>query len=252
MKIAFTGKGGVGKTTLSAMFIKVLAETKREVLAVDCDPDSNLGFTLGFKDADKIVPIVKMEKLIRERMGVSDDGSFFKLNPHIDDVPDKFSMTGGNIKLVVMGGMKKGGSGCACPENTFVKNLIEHMVLSRDEDVVMDMEAGVEHFGRGTAEGCDSVLVVCEPSQKSIQSARKIALLAKDFKIKNFFALANKVKSPEDDSFIKNNLKGVAEIIESFPFDDKVAEMDKTGNFLNLSATFSDKMKNVEQRLSHK
>ncbi|MFH1753273.1 MAG: AAA family ATPase, partial [Candidatus Omnitrophota bacterium] len=167
MKIALAGKGGTGKTTLSALLIQRLAQKDKGVLAVDCDPDSNLGIALGFQGVEKITPIIKMEELIKERMGVSADGTLFKLNPKIDDIPDKFSKKSGNIKLIVMGAVKKGGSGCVCPENAFVKNLIEHLVLRRGEDVVMDMEAGVEHFGRGTAQSCDSVLVVVEPSRKS-------------------------------------------------------------------------------------
>lgn len=250
MKIAFTGKGGTGKTTLSAILIKILAEDSNEILAVDCDPDSNFGYTLGFKDIDKIVPIVEMKDLIYERMNVSSGGAFFKLNPKIDDIPEKYSRQKENIKLIVMGGIKKGGSGCACPENAFVKSLIEHLVLRRNEDVVMDMEAGVEHFGRGTAQSCDSVLVVVEPSQKSLDSAKRINLLAKHLKIRNIYAIGNKIRTEKDKEFILDNLRGHLEVIENMPFSEDILRMDKAGDISNIGNDFINRMKLVEEVLS--
>jgi CO dehydrogenase maturation factor len=250
MKIAVTGKGGVGKTTLSALLVHALAKDDSEVLAVDCDPDSNLGYALGFKNIDRITPLVKMEKMIRERMGVSEDGTFFKLNPKIDDIPEKYSQQKDNVKLIVMGGMKKGGSGCACPENAFIKNLIEHLVLKRNEDVVMDMEAGVEHFGRGTAAGCDSVLVVVEPSQKSINSALRINELARDLTMKNVFVVANKVRTDSDKDFVTRALGNNLTLIESLPFSDDVLKMDKAGDISTISKQFSDKTKHIGTYLS--
>jgi len=250
VKVAFTGKGGTGKTTLSAIFISILAKRDREILAVDCDPDSNLGNALGFKDAWKITPIIKMEDLIRERMGVSSDGSFFKLNPKIDDIPDKFSSQKGNVKLIVMGSIKKGGAGCVCPENAFVKNLIEHLVLGRDEDVVMDMEAGVEHFGRGTAQSCDSALIVVEPSLKSVDSAKRIKRLAEDLGMKNLYVIANKIRSMEDADFIKANLKGELETIDTVPFSKAILDSDKAGDLSGVSGDIIDKIKNIDSFLS--
>ncbi len=252
MKIAFAGKGGTGKTTLSALFIQRLAQKDNGVLAVDCDPDSNLGIALGFQDADKILPIIKMEKLIKERMGVSADGTLFKLNPKIDDIPDKFSKKNGNIKLIVMGAVKKGGSGCVCPENAFVKNLIEHLVLKRGEDVVMDMEAGVEHFGRGTAQSCDSVLVVVEPSRKSLESAKRITKLAKDLGIKKIFAIANKVRSNKDGKFIEEGLGKDLETIESIPFSQDILETDKEGKITNVSPDIINKIKAIDSFLTER
>ncbi len=250
MKVAFAGKGGVGKTTLSAAYIKILSDKGREVLALDCDPDSNLGITLGIKGAETLTPIIEMEDLIRERMGVSDDGSFFKLNPKIDDIPDKFSKVSGNIRLVVMGPVKKGGTGCACPENAFVKTLIEHLVLKRTEDVVMDMEAGVEHFGRGTAAGCDSLIVVAEPSRKSIESAKRIISLANDLGIKKIYGLANKIRWDEDRSFIAKALEDRLKIIEAIPYSEEVIKMDKSGSIQNIGSDIFDKMKKVEQLIA--
>jgi CO dehydrogenase maturation factor len=252
MKIAVAGKGGTGKTTLSSLLIKHLSEKDKGVLAADCDPDSNLGIALGFKDADKITPIIKMEKLIKERMGVSADGTIFKLNPKIDDIPDKFSKVDGNIKLIVMGAVKKGGSGCVCPENAFVKNLIEHLVLRRGEDVVMDMEAGVEHFGRGTAQSCDALLVVVEPSRKSVESAKRIAKLAKDIGIKKAFAVANKIRSDRDRKFIEEGLGREMETVEAIPFSQDILETDRSGKITNVSDEVTDKIKAIHSFLSER
>lgn len=252
MKVAFAGKGGTGKTTLSSLFIQLLERKGNEVLAVDCDPDSNLGIALGFKDVDKITPIIEMEELIKERMDVSADGSFFKLNPKIDDIPDMFSKRRNKIRLIVMGAIKKGGSGCACPENAFVKNLIEHLVLKRGEDVVMDMEAGVEHFGRGTAQSCDSVLVVVEPSQKSVESAKRISKLAKDLGIKNVYAIGNKIRSYTDEEFIKEGLEGALNVIETLPFNTEILERDKTGMLSNIDEGFLSKLKKVDSFLGER
>ncbi|MCQ9208379.1 MAG: AAA family ATPase [Omnitrophica bacterium] len=249
MKIAFTGKGGVGKTTLASLFIGVLAKDGQEVLAVDCDPDSNLGRVLGFKEHEKIIPIARMDKLINERMGVeAGNKSFFKLNPKIDDIPDKFSQTKGNIKLIVMGAVKEGGSGCMCPENTFIKNLIEHLILQRDEHVVMDMEAGVEHFGRGTAQSCDFVLVVVEPSLNSIESAKKISGFARDIGIKKIYCIGNKIRSQKDKSFINKRLNNI-KLIETIDFDQHFLDWDKKKDFLIPSERISKRLEKVKQFL---
>jgi CO dehydrogenase maturation factor len=249
MKVAFTGKGGVGKSTLASLFARALAQDGQEVLTVDCDPDSNLGRLLGFKDADKITPIAQMEELINERMGV-DKGSksFFKLNPRIDDIPDKFSRNKGNIKLIVMGVVEKGGNGCMCPESTFIKNLLGHLILKRDEHLVMDMEAGVEHFGRGTAQSCDFVLVVVEPSLNSIQTAKKISGFAGDIGIKRVYALGNKIRKSEDSEFIKKKL-GNIKLIESVGFEQSLLSWDKIEAVLRAPDKISAKLKKIKHFL---
>ena len=229
MKVAFTGKGGVGKTTLASLFVRSLSSGGKEVLAVDCDPDSNLARALGFRDHDKITPIVHMEDMINERMGIQKgQKSFFKLNPKIDDIPEKFSKTRENIKLIVMGTVNKGGEGCMCPESTFLKTLLSHLVLKRDEHMVMDMEAGIEHLGRGTAEGCDFVLVVVEPSINSIGTAKNIRSFAKDIGIKKVYAVGNKIRKAADIDFIKKNLEGI-KLAGQVSFDEGFPERDKLG-----------------------
>jgi len=250
MKVAFTGKGGVGKTTLASLFIQALSSDQKEILAVDCDPDSNLARALGFNK--EITPIAKMDEMINKRMGVEEGNkTFFKLNPKIDDIPDKFSYDAGNIKLIVMGVVDKGGAGCMCPENTFIKNLLGHLILKRDEHVVLDMEAGVEHFGRGTAASCDFVVAVIEPSLNSIQTAKNIAKVARDIGIKKVYCVANKIRKKQDTEFIEQEL-GNIKLIEKIDFDEKFLERDKKKDLFSVSKEVSSKVNNIKQFLEGK
>lgn len=226
MKVAFAGKGGAGKTTLAALFIKALAEEGRKVLAVDCDPVANLGRFLRMKDADKITPIAEMKQLIGERMETSPDRTIYKLNPKVDDIPDKFAKKQGNIKLIVMGTVKAGGSGCMCPESNFLKALLSRLLLTEDESVVMDMEAGVEHLGRATAGFVDNLFVITEPGLGSMDAARKIVRLASDIKIKAVSVILNKAKGKEDIDFVKENIRPIA-LTGSIPFNEKVPEFER-------------------------
>ncbi|MBA7510836.1 Light-independent protochlorophyllide reductase iron-sulfur ATP-binding protein [subsurface metagenome] len=207
MKLAITGKGGVGKTTLAAGLALSFSQEGKKVIAIDADPDSNLAATLGFPEPEKIVPLVEMKELIAERTGVEPGtvGGYFKLNPKVDDIPDKFSKEHQGIKLLLMGRVKKGGSGCFCPENAFLKAILSYLFFSREDIVILDMEAGIEHLGRGTAEGVDGLIVVVEPSMRSLETAFRIKSLAKDLKIERVFLVGNKVHSDEDIDFIRKN-----------------------------------------------
>ncbi|MEG1650749.1 MAG: AAA family ATPase, partial [Oscillospiraceae bacterium] len=155
MKVAITGKGGVGKTTFSAILARLYAEEGRSVLAADVDPDANLGLALGFTEdeLEEIVPISSQRALVEERTGVNERnmGKVFRLNPKVDDIPELFAKKKNGVKLLVLGTVEKGGSGCVCPEHVLLKQLISHLVLQKDDVVVMDMEAGLEHLGRGTS-----------------------------------------------------------------------------------------------------
>ncbi|NQU74004.1 MAG: AAA family ATPase [Candidatus Omnitrophica bacterium] len=249
MKIAFTGKGGVGKTTLASLFIQTLSSDGKEILAVDCDPDSNLARALGFENADRITPIAHMEDVIQERMGIeSGNKSFFKLNPKIDDIPDKFSVSKGNIKLIVMGAVEQGGEGCMCPESAFIKTLLGHLVLKRNEHLVMDMEAGLEHFGRGTASSCDFVLVVVEPSVNSVETAKKIAGFAKDIGIKKIYAIGNKVRSKGDADFMKRELKNI-QLIETIEFDKSFLEWGRGSSIPVIPKEITKRFGNIKRIL---
>ena len=208
MKIAVTGKGGVGKTTVCALLARRLVSQGRNVLAIDADPDTNLAAALGFPSPDEIVPIVEMKELIAERMGTQPGavGAYFKLNPTVDDLPKKFCQTDNGLKLIVMGMVKRGGAGCACPENTFLKALLSHILLERDEVVLVDMEAGLEHLGRGTTGSMDGLIVVIEPALRSIETLDRIRKLAADIGVERLWPVANKVASAEERAFVESYL----------------------------------------------
>ncbi|MFH2067584.1 MAG: carbon monoxide dehydrogenase accessory protein CooC [Pseudomonadota bacterium] len=230
MKIAVSGKGGVGKTTFSALLIRTLNEQGKHVLAIDADPDANLAAAVGIPNAEEIVPIAEMKDLIFERTEARPGsiGGFFKLNPKVDDLPDSLSKKLGNIKLMRLGGVKKGGHGCICPESTLLKALVTHIVLARDEMVVMDMEAGIEHLGRGTAQAVDKLIVVVEPGRRSIDTAGHIRKLASEIHLNRIVIVGNKIRSPEDEAFLKTNLPDF-EFLGFLPHDDLLIEADLKG-----------------------
>lgn len=230
MKLAVSGKGGVGKTTFSALLIRTLNAQGKHVLAIDADPDANLAAALGIADADKIIPIAEMKDLIFERTEAKPGsiGGFFKLNPKVDDLPEKLSAKLDHIKLMRLGGVKKGGAGCICPESTLLKALITHIVLARDEVVVMDMEAGIEHLGRATASAVDRLLVVVEPGRRSIDTAEHIRQLASEIGLKQIGVIGNKIRSQQDRDFLQKHLHDF-EILGFIPYDDAFIEADLNG-----------------------
>jgi CO dehydrogenase maturation factor len=227
MKIAISGKGGVGKTLLASLLAKIFSESGYSVLAIDADPDANLAANLGFKDPDKITPISELSDLIEERVGAKpgQSGSFFKMNPRVDDLPEKYAARLNGIRLMVMGRIKRGGTGCYCPEGTLVQALLSHLLLQRDDVVILDMEAGIEHLGRGTARGVDRLIVVVEPGRRSIETAQRIFTLAKDLKIKKVSVVGNKVHGEEQQRFITSNLPG-ADFLGFIPYDEAVINAD--------------------------
>jgi len=230
MKLAVSGKGGVGKTTFSALLIRTLNEQGKHVLAIDADPDANLAAALGIPDAEKIVPIAEMKELVSERTEAQPGsiGGFFKLNPKVDDLPDALSAKLDNIKLMRLGGVKKGGSGCICPESTLLRALVIHVVLSRDEVVVMDMEAGIEHLGRATASAVDKLIVVVEPGRRSIDTAGHIKKLASEIGLKNICVVGNKIRSKKDEEFLKKYMSGF-KLLGFIPYDEALIEADLDG-----------------------
>jgi CO dehydrogenase maturation factor len=230
MKIAVSGKGGVGKTTFSALMIRTLNEQGKHVLAIDADPDANLASAVGIEGAEKIVPIADMKELIFERTGAQPGtiGGYFRLNPKVDDLPDSLSARLDKIKLMRLGGVKKGGAGCICPESTLLKVLVTHVVLARNEDLVMDMEAGIEHLGRATAGSVDKLLVVVEPGRRSIDTAAHIKRLASEIGLKNIAVVGNKVRGETDERFLKTHLADF-EYLGSIPYDQSLIEADLKG-----------------------
>ncbi|GMO23726.1 MAG: carbon monoxide dehydrogenase accessory protein CooC [Termitinemataceae bacterium] len=232
MKIAITGKGGVGKTTLAAVLARLYAAEGKKVLAVDVDPDANLGLALGFsaEEVAAITPVSKMEELIKERTEASSDGmgKFFKINPKVDDIPDRFGREKNGVRFLIMGTVELGGGGCVCPEHVVVKRLISHLVVQRDEVVVMDMEAGIEHLGRGTASMVDRFIVVVEPGARSVQTYHMVKKLAADLGVKNVSVVANKIRGKEDEEFIQKEIPSGA-LLGCVHYSDEVITADRKG-----------------------
>ena len=230
MKLAVSGKGGVGKTTFASLMIRTLNAEGKRVLAIDADPDANLAAGLGIADSDKIVPIAEMEDLIFERTGAKPGsiGGYFKLNPKVDDLPDAVSVGFEGIKLMRLGGIKKGGSGCICPESALLRALVMHIVLARDEVVVMDMEAGIEHLGRATAKAVDKLIVVVEPGRRSIDTAEHIRKLAGEIGLEHIAVVGNKVRGATDEKFLQTHLDDF-EFLGFLPYDEALIEADLNG-----------------------
>ncbi len=232
MKLAITGKGGVGKTTLTSLLTFLLAEQGRTVLAVDADPSPCLGAALGFspEDLKTLVPIAKMDALIYERTGAQPGttGGYFKLNPRVDDIPDRFALTRDRIKLLQLGAIETGGSGCICPESTLLKQLITHILLRRDEVVVLDMYAGVEHLGRATVDAVDALIVVVEPTARSLGTAAQIKRLAADIGLQRLFLAGNKTQGDADQSYIATHSPDLP-VLGALPYAPGVSEADRAG-----------------------
>ena len=210
MKIAITGKGGVGKTTFSAVMSRIYTQEGYRVLAVDADPDPNLALALGFPQEviDEIVPIAEMKKLIAERTNSTAGafGKMFKINPQVDDIPERYCKEYKGVRLLTMGTVDTGGTGCICPENVLLKKLTSHLILQNKDIVIMDMEAGIEHLGRGTAQGVDAFIVVVEPGIRSIQTYNHVKRLAKDIGVEKIFVVGNKIKNDDDEKYILDNI----------------------------------------------
>ena len=230
MKLAITGKGGVGKTTLSSTLARLYADEGRTVLAADVDPDANLGLALGLsqEEVDEIVPISKMRALAKERTGASDDNKFYKLNPYVADIPEKYAKSVNGVKLLVMGTVDVGGSGCVCPEHVMLKSILSSMTYRKDDVVIMDMEAGLEHLGRGTAMNMDQFIVVIEPGARSVQTYRNVKRLANDLGIRRVRVVANKVRDERDEEFIKANIPA-EDLLGFIHYNLEIMDADRNG-----------------------
>ena len=251
MKIAISGKGGVGKTLLTSLLSKVFVDSGYSVLAIDADSDANLAATLGFPHHAKIIPISEMKDLIAERTGVQPGqvGGLFKLNPKVDDLPEKFSVKHDGIKLMVTGRVKKGGSGCYCSENVVLQALLAHLLVARDEVVILDMEAGIEHLGRGTARAVDKLIIVVEPGRRSVETAYRIDKLAKDISLQNIAVVGNKLRSQSESEFLISSLPGF-EFLGFIPYDQAIVEADLANlPLLKASQPIITEVRNIYQTL---
>jgi CO dehydrogenase maturation factor len=249
VKLAISGKGGAGKTTVAVFLARYLAERGRQVILIDADPDANASLALGLPGAVQPVPIIELQELIRERTGSEDNaGQYFSLNPRVDDIPARYSVDAGGVKLLRMGALRKGGNGCLCPENAFIGSLLAHLVFAADEVVILDMQAGIEHLGRGTARGVDMMLVVVEPGRRSIQTAFSVARLAQDLGIPKLGVVLNKCRSPEELAQTAAEVASLP-VVGRIPYDEAIAASDLAG-VCPYQAT-EQQRRWVEEILSH-
>lgn len=206
MKIAISGKGGVGKTTILALLARELRNSGKEVLVIDADPSPHMAQTLGIKNSKEIIPIADMKKLLEERAQKTPGSPFYQLNPQVDDLLKEFMIEYDQYKLMVLGAIQTADGGCACPENHVLRKMLKKLLLTANQIVLLDMEAGVEHLGRGTIAGADHLLVVVIPSRSSIRTAQKIQKLAKDVGIPKISFVGNLVQDEKDKQFLTDGL----------------------------------------------
>lgn len=258
MKLAVAGKGGVGKSTLAAALALLLARGGRRVLALDADPDANLAAALGIDDElqQRIVPISEQRALIEERTGakVKQYGQMFKINPEVSDIAETYAIVHDGVALLVLGAIEAGGSGCACPESVLMRALVQDLVLRKDEALVMDFEAGVEHLGRATARGVDMMLVVVDPSRRSIDCADRVFRMAHDIGVDDVRVVANKIASSEDARFIRESLTG-HEILGEIPYSEAIRAADRDGRSVldgldtETFVRFDDVLRSIERAI---
>ena len=230
MNLAIVGKGGVGKTTLAASLARRLERKGRSVVAVDADPDGNLASALGVPPERAPEPIVHMRELVLERTGARDEGwgVMFKLNPKVDDLPERFAVDAGGVRLLVLGTVETGGKGCLCPESAVLKALLQHLLLRVGDAVILDMEAGLEHMGRASASGVDAMIAVVEPGMRSVRTAERVGKLASDIGVKNVYVVMNRVSDDGERDVLKKALEG-RKVLGVLPVSKALARADLEG-----------------------
>lgn len=254
MKLAVTGKGGVGKTTVSALLARALTKSGRTVFAIDADPDSNLAASMGYPHPEQIRPLVELKELIEERTGVKPGttGGMFRLNPFVEDIPERYAVDIDGVKVLVAGAVKKGGAGCYCPENTMIRALISHLLTEKNSALVLDMEAGIEHLSRGTLTAVDQLIVVTEPGRRSVETAERIAQMAAEIGLNRVSVIGNRVRSEDDRAFLKETLPQM-DFIGFLPYDQAVRDAEIAGRSVasasaQMEALVADVIKKLEQR----
>jgi CO dehydrogenase maturation factor len=252
LKIAIGGKGGVGKTTICAGLAWLFAEGGFDVLAIDADPNANLALAFGIPSEQNPIPLIKMKELIAERTGTGKDavGAYFKLNPKVSDLPEKYWLNVDGLKLLVLGAITQGGAGCACPEGAFLKAMLTYTILQRQELVLVDLAAGVEFMGRASVQGIDALVVIVEPGGRSIETANNLAKMARELGIKKVTAIANKITERSQEDLIRSELKDVA-LLGVLAYSPSVQQADlQRASVMKADAQFVVQLQKVKNALT--
>jgi CO dehydrogenase maturation factor len=231
MKVAISGKGGVGKTTVTAVWGRQFADEEQDVFLVDADPDANLAAALGVPASDLPAPLIAMKDLIQERTGADPDqvGQYFQLNPKVSDLPDTYRVDAAGVKLLVLGGIRGGGKGCACPQGAMLKAMMRHLMLERREILLVDMEAGLEFLGRASVLGTDALVAVVEPGRRSIETAEAVARMGRELGVKRFGAILNKVTDESQAETVRSALPEGTVLLGHVPYSAALGQADLEG-----------------------
>lgn len=251
VKIAIGGKGGVGKTTVCAIWAQLFAESGFNVLAIDADPNTTLGSAFGIAPQQCPEPLIRMKQLIAERTGTGKDavGAYFRLNPKVSDLPEKYWLEANGLKLLVLGAITQAGAGCACPEGAFLKALLRHTILQRQELVLVDLAAGVEFMGRASVQGIDAFVAVVEPGGRSIETANNIAKMAKELGIGFVGTIANKIAEPAQTEVIKSQLKDTV-LLGTLRYSRSLQEADlRRAPVFGADAEVTEQLKQAKNKL---
>jgi CO dehydrogenase maturation factor len=257
MKIAVSGKGGVGKTTISSAIARSLLHHGMKVLAIDADPNANLALALGMspEEAEKIIAIAENAPLIEEKTGVKpgSGGTLFRLSFRVDDIIDRFSVnTASGVNLIVMGAVRSSGQGCMCPANALIRAILRHLLIQRGEAVIVDLEAGVEHFGRGTAEHVDIMLIVTEASLKSLETVKRVHKLSTELGIETIFVVGNKIADSSDRAMITKFCEAQGfHLLGLIPHDEAIKKSDAQGILINSQAAGFRTIQRFSEQLLH-
>jgi len=253
VKLAVSGKGGVGKTTLASGLAMLWAEEGRRVIAIDADPDANLAVALGADEAAELscTPLSEMDDLIEERTGARPGaGGMFRLNPDVSDIVETCGLRIGDVTLLRMGTVERGGSGCMCAEGTFLKAFLRHLLVERTDVAILDMEAGIEHLGRGTAESVDVFVVVVEPGARAVQTAKAVHSLASDIGVRDVVAVGNRIRNEEDLAFLEEAL-GDIPLIGTLPDSGAIRDADREGRSTHdVDADYTRALRDVARALT--
>ena len=261
IRIVITGKGGVGKTTITALLAHLFAGSGYTTLAIDEDPQMNLPYAIGIPrdEGDRIVPLSKNFDYVEEKTGARPGagwGMMLKLNPDVEDVVERFGVKGpGGVNVLVMGTIEQAAGGCLCPENTLLEAVIHYVSLRKNEVILMDTPAGVEHFGRTIARGFDQALLVTDPTFNAVKVVRHATQLARGLGIRTIWLVINRVRSENDVQKVRELMGVEMQLVAglfSLPYDENVIACEPDVRpLLDRASPFIDRLRDIRARLEN-